>query len=298
MFDDDDHVSQPSHHWGLLFVVSIVVVSVFVLRHLELETKSRSVDARTRQQFEDALNRIEQRRGVQFASGERAQVLEIAGTELGAKVLQKLPELPAAEQAELIEGLIRLSLMRRGRSLPTPKVISREVLQQTSDDALPGLLYDAACQRLGECAKYQQGDLPGALDELPRGLRLAYTLTALESEVFNGGFLQFFSNSTGEIAAETLEDCRTVGAVEHARLLTEAIELHERAETIAPDAGRRTRNQAIWNSPLGRDFERLDSAYTRIVAEEEPIYGLLLDYARRFPEKFVAVSRQGTTSDH
>jgi hypothetical protein len=44
-----------------------------------------------------------------------------------------------------------------------------------------------------------------------------------QSEVLNGGFHQFFSNTTGLLAPEALEGFRAIGAVEWAQILAEAM---------------------------------------------------------------------------
>lgn len=55
--------------------------------------------------------------------------------------------------------------------------------------------------------------------------RVAYCVDALEREVNNGGFEQFFLNSSGDTVPETLAALEAIGAVRAATLLREAVAL-------------------------------------------------------------------------
>ncbi len=81
------------------------------------------------------------------------------------------------------------------------------------------------------------------LATLPRGIRAGYTLVVLDSEVRNGGFYQWFTNSSGKIANDTLEDLRLIEATKHVRLVQQALQLNERLEAKYPAYKQR------WESP-------------------------------------------------
>jgi len=53
--------------------------------------------------------------------------------------------------------------------------------------------------------------------------RVAYCVDALEREVANGGFEQFFSNSSGDTAMETVAALEEIGAAQAAALTRQAI---------------------------------------------------------------------------
>lgn len=59
---------------------------------------------------------------------------------------------------------------------------------------------------------------------------MGYTLILLKSEVDNGGFYQWFTNSSGKVVYETLDDLRLIGAMQHVRVVEKAIRLNERLE--------------------------------------------------------------------
>jgi len=53
--------------------------------------------------------------------------------------------------------------------------------------------------------------------------RVAYCIDALEREVNNGGFRQFFDNSSGDTALETVAALETIGARQAAALVRRAV---------------------------------------------------------------------------
>jgi len=84
--------------------------------------------------------------------------------------------------------------------------------------------------------------------------RVAYCIHRLEAEVNNGGFHQFFSNSTGQFAPETLEALAAIGAVKTRTLL-------ERAISIAYPSGcpeDRTEHQAKLEEEVEEKLYELD----------------------------------------
>ena len=61
------------------------------------------------------------------------------------------------------------------------------------------------------------------IDALGSAARAIYLVECLAGEVINGGFHQYFSNSSGDHAREALQALAEVGAVETARLLDSAM---------------------------------------------------------------------------
>jgi hypothetical protein len=65
---------------------------------------------------------------------------------------------------------------------------------------------------------------------LPKEMRAVYTTWWVEAEVGNGGFNQYFWNSTGQFRHEAVQGYELIGANEHASLLREAIAVYEKEE--------------------------------------------------------------------
>jgi hypothetical protein len=66
------------------------------------------------------------------------------------------------------------------------------------------------------------------------GMTAVFRVWRMESEVVNGGFLQFFDNNGMDLARDTIADCRQVGLSERAKILKDAISLFE-SGVGAPD---------------------------------------------------------------
>lgn len=70
---------------------------------------------------------------------------------------------------------------------------------------------------------YSESRRAGNIDALGSAARVIYLVTSVAGEVRNGGFHQYFSNSSGEHAHEAHRALVEVGAAETARLLESAL---------------------------------------------------------------------------
>jgi hypothetical protein len=107
--------------------------------------------------------------------------------------------------------------------------------------------------------------------------RVACLVWCFAGEVDNGGFAQFFFNSTGEHAGSTVEALREVGCLVSAALLEQAIALFPNGVPADLD----DRNAALDDMPptVDADWERLDRAYFE--ADSSRIYARLCQYWER-----------------
>jgi hypothetical protein len=79
------------------------------------------------------------------------------------------------------------------------------------------------------------------VDALSPGLKMLWGTWLVDGEVNNGGFNQFFWNSSGQFAMEAIEGFRVIGADEHAGLVEDAVELFfEEADRLRPFRQRHT----------------------------------------------------------
>lgn len=98
---------------------------------------------------------------------------------------------------------------------------------------------------------------------ISRGVLLLYATHFCLSEIYNGGFLQFFWNSTGMIAPEATEGFRTIGMPKLASLL----------ETAATRLG----------SPYPRDRDtRWDELLAASGLDEQELKGIFEDAPNRY----------------
>ncbi len=175
---------------------------------------------------------------------------------------------------------------------PVPEAITLQLLDQIADDDLPDFLW----QYILEVIKERHGsDERQAIAGFPESLRMCHALILLDSEVFNGGFYQFFTNSSGRFADEALNALSTVGADRHAKLLAEAIRVNTELEARHPTYRQR------WDDLHGNDdrdldqfwsdvetnaapvLDRLDSEYYSL-SRSAPFWPLFVAYVRAHPQ--------------
>jgi hypothetical protein len=77
-----------------------------------------------------------------------------------------------------------------------------------------------------------------------------YLGCVLQGEVHNGGFHQFFTNSSGDRYSETLDALEEIGAYESRRLLTLATELFFLSDTPSKDRTERYHQMPEYGEPL------------------------------------------------
>ena len=99
------------------------------------------------------------------------------------------------------------------------------------------------------------------LKQLPQLIRPLYTVLTLQSEVENGGFNQYFWNSTGKLASEAFDDLVFLNAKEHAALLKQAI-IVEKTESPMMAAFKKPQNwEEFAESYKHTNLGSLDSAF-------------------------------------
>ena len=103
----------------------------------------------------------------------------------------------------------------------------------------------------------------------------------LEDEVNNGGFHQFFNNSSGNNTAETIQALEAIGATVVADILMRAA---SKFPNNMPPRDRSQRLEVLRaNFPRTDEFKELDTAF---FAYPEDLSGLIAAYKRRFPDWF------------
>lgn len=68
-------------------------------------------------------------------------------------------------------------------------------------------------------------DFEHTFSQVPRPVGLLYAAHFCQSEVCNGGFTQFFWNSTGVLAPEAIEGFNAIGQVQVAAIVAQAVSL-------------------------------------------------------------------------
>jgi hypothetical protein len=112
--------------------------------------------------------------------------------------------------------------------------------------------------------------------------RIVFYITRLDSEVYNGGLNQFFFNSSGEYAQETIESLKKIGAIDTSAILEKAVSFWPNS-SVPKDTF--TRRELLENveqvaNPV---WEDLDRVYWN---DEERITEKLFQFVLNNPDKF------------
>jgi hypothetical protein len=115
------------------------------------------------------------------------------------------------------------------------------------------------------------------------GFRMVWGTSMVDGEVNNGGFNQFFWNSSGQFAMEAIEGFRLIGAKDHAQLVEEAVAMFfDEADKLRPFRQRRT-FEAFSESYEHTDSRALDTRYYSL-PDFSP---LRVAYIRQHSDEFV-----------
>lgn len=120
------------------------------------------------------------------------------------------------------------------------------------------------------------------LQELSDAQRTIFLNVALEREINNGGFNQYFFNSAGDYAYQTVDSLREVGAYTMADILQEAINLFPNGELPEDQFERQEVLEEIEGAASEKWFELDD----RFLAYPENLLELNMDFIRANTDQF------------
>ena len=104
-----------------------------------------------------------------------------------------------------------------------------------------------------------------------------YFIEELQAEVMNGGFAQYFFNSSGNHWEETISACETIGTVNTADLLRKAVQAFE----CELPKDRKNREDAIENQAKEGYDERLAALDSVFYDYEENVDTLIFEYCQQ-----------------
>lgn len=157
--------------------------------------------------------------------------------------------------------------------------LTLETIDITPDSLLVGLIFDHIS---GSLPNDPQQELASVLS-LPKPQQAVYMIWWLEAEVNNGGFNQYYYNSSGQFAKYIPEALKLIGANQFATLTQAANSVYEREkEHITKDQDGTTEgfSKSYDNNPL----EKFDEQY---YALKEPLMELQIAFIRKNKEAFV-----------
>jgi hypothetical protein len=133
---------------------------------------------------------------------------------------------------------------------------------------------------LSESERTKFGKEDFALQSLPQ--KVFSSVWAVESEVNNGGFSQYFLNSSAETAPFVAEALDAIGAPKTAQICRRAV---ERAfpDGLPPTADEISSTAADFSDELLAELDSFDGEF---LAYPHDLTELLFDYVHRHPDEF------------
>lgn len=126
------------------------------------------------------------------------------------------------------------------------------------------------------CEKCEYGENIKKLNEHER---VIYITQTLEQEINNGGFSQYFFNSSGNLANESVDAFTKIGALKTAEICKKALDLFGGNVPADPEA----RQELLEELDCDDEFDKLDDAFYDY---EDNLEGLNSDYIMKHREYF------------
>jgi hypothetical protein len=148
---------------------------------------------------------------------------------------------------------------------PRFQTLTRDLLAELPDSMVAAAVYQHALWSIG--GRFDRE--VQIVSTLPSGVQAVYATLLLESEVYNGGFNQYFWNSTGALADVALRGFELLGATEHARLTREAIEIGNSEASMRRMYKRKGTTEAFSESYKHTNLGSLDEQFFALEGADE-----------------------------
>ncbi|HEY2082904.1 MAG TPA: DUF4375 domain-containing protein, partial [Verrucomicrobiae bacterium] len=145
-------------------------------------------------------------------------------------------------------------------------------------------LEDAVVEYVGAKIGNNDEDERKIVTSLSMGFQMVYTTMSLEAEVNNGGFNQYFWNSTGAFKNEALEGYKLLGASEHEKIIVEAIGIYNQHKDALDQQKAKGTLKAFSESYKDNPLNKLDNQF---YALKEDASAMRIKFIREHPELFV-----------
>lgn len=168
------------------------------------------------------------------------------------------------------------------RRLPKPPHIPRAVsqpLSAISDENVEQAIADYAFQKLEGKSDREREIVNG----FSPGVRALFVTWVVEGEVNNGGFNQYYWNTSGQYAGEADKAFEFFGAKKHAELMREANRIHSEEAATMEEYRKRGTLQDFSDSYKATKLGPLDERFYRI---DENLSALRLAKIRSSPALF------------
>lgn len=186
----------------------------------------------------------------------------------------------AAMSPELRQALEEIERRGREEEARRPRVTS---LNDDAWRAIPDDQLDAAVIAYIEGRVHGQIGEPKPLAALPRGFQIFHVSFIVEAEVANGGFNQFFWNSSGDSAPQVPGALRALGADEAAAQFEQVWRVAEQDRPRLAPFKARGSLQAFSESYKGSQLDAYDEPFMALAMK---FPALRVEYLKRHIEQF------------
>ncbi len=161
------------------------------------------------------------------------------------------------------------------------EVLTSEIIDSLSDDNLEQAIFDNIYKIIGDDYRNELSNIK----KLTPGQQGFWSTWILEGEVNNGGFNQFYFNSSGQYAEMAVIGFKTIGAEKYAKLTARANKIYsENKERLAEfdDGTLESFSESYKDNPLNK----LDDEFYEL-GDQENISELRIKYIREHKNEFI-----------
>ena len=159
--------------------------------------------------------------------------------------------------------------------------LNPEILASIPDDKLEQALFDYIVLVIGDDYEREYEIITGLSD----GFQMFYTTWIVDGEVNNGGFNQYFWNTSGEFAEAAVRGFQLIGASEHAKLMEQAIAVYRKGQPENKRFRKDGTLDAFRESYQQTDLGDVDDAYYEL---QEDLSALRIRYIREHAVEFTS----------
>lgn len=122
------------------------------------------------------------------------------------------------------------------------------------------------------------------IKSLSKGMQYIYITWSLDGEVNNGGFIQYFYNSSGIFAGDLIEALHNLKAFKTEKIASEAIDVYNKEKALHDRIKKDGSMESFMSSYGESELGRLDELFYK---SGEDLSRLRIKYIRENPELFV-----------
>ena len=167
------------------------------------------------------------------------------------------------------------------KNRPIHKVLTTQIIDTISDDELLQTVFDNLIDKFPKDYTKEYQTVLG----LTKSQQAIYIIWCLEAEVNNGGYNQFYFNSSGQYADLTPEALKLVGAYKFADLTTRATEVYKKENakiTEHQDGTVKGFSKSYDDNPLNKFDDEFYDLY-----KKEDLQKIQVTYIRNHKQDFI-----------